>query len=40
VTGQAANVTMQVDSYAGMKTVIKPDPGLRRVQVGKKSVCE
>ena len=31
------SVTMQVDSHAGMKTVIKPDPGLKApVQVGQK----
>jgi len=31
------NVTMQVDSHAGMKTAIKPDPGLKApVQVGQK----
>ena len=31
------NVTMQVDSHAGMKTVVKPDPGLRApVSVGQK----
>ena len=31
------NVTMQVDSHAGMKTVIKPDPGLKApVQLGQK----
>jgi len=31
------NVTMQVDSHAGMKTVVKPDPGLKApVQVGQK----
>src|SRR5215469_8308608 len=27
-TAKALNVTMQVDSHAGMKTVLKPDPGL------------
>jgi len=31
------NVTMQVDSHAGMKTVLKPDPGLKApVQQGQK----
>ncbi len=34
---KALNVTMQVDSHAGMKTVVKPDPGLRApVSVGQK----
>src|SRR3954471_20654825 len=31
------NVTMQVDSHAGMKTMVKPDPGLKApVHVGQK----
>lgn len=31
------NVTMQVDSHAGLKTVLKPDPGLRApVHIGQK----
>jgi D-alanyl-D-alanine carboxypeptidase (penicillin-binding protein 5/6) len=34
---KALNVTMQVDSRAGMKTVVKPDPGLKApVSVGQK----
>jgi D-alanyl-D-alanine carboxypeptidase (penicillin-binding protein 5/6) len=34
---KALNVTMQVDSHAGMKTVLKPDPGLTApIQVGQK----
>ena len=31
------NVTMQVDSHAGMKTIVKPDPGLKApIQSGQK----
>jgi len=34
---KALNVTMQVDSHAGMKTMVKPDPGLKApVHVGQK----
>lgn len=34
---KALNVTMQVDSHAGMKMVVKPDPGLKApVSVGQK----
>ena len=34
---KALNVTMQVDSLAGMKTVVKPDPGVKApVSVGQK----
>ena len=34
---KALNVTMQVDSHAGMKTVIKPDPGVTApIQQGQK----
>jgi D-alanyl-D-alanine carboxypeptidase (penicillin-binding protein 5/6) len=34
---KALNVTMQVDSHAGMKTLVKPDPGLKApVHVGQK----
>ena len=34
---KALNVTMQVDSHAGMKTVVKPDPGVKApVSVGQK----
>jgi len=35
--GKPLNVTMQVDSHAGMKTVIKPDPGVTApIQQGQK----
>ena len=36
-TAKALNVTMQVDSHAGMKIAVRPDPGLKApVHVGQK----